>query len=650
MSIEEYIRDLTTQANTKYNREIFNENGILRLIDHFSKSKDDLETTKQRIDNMIQQFIEPFETQDIEYNPDKIDTGLQTNSQGTYLSSLMTYALALVNSSNINEINEWISSVPNLYTEELYEVREYSIEELETIKRNLFEKYQDSLTSLEATQEMSKDGILASRYALHKKLKGLNLSQIEETRLADLAIKEGIPALYKEVENICIDKYGEEKGKETYSKIVNYFTMDFENFNSSTYDQIVAFNEEIKSNIARCEDYQLVIGSLNYGNTVSQKQGEDYDYNFGVSTMGQNLADKLGCSCRVRSMINRDTADEMANKGLSKEEVIRILKDSLRSSLQNFNENIKDNKPRTYELFNELIEIKKQDGIYENVWEKHFGITLKEMIEKVVMPNRDLIQELKNKNVDFMYNETLLQESPEKRDKVRETLLKLQERAPGLITVFGDQDHTFCEDYKKSNIKQLEETANFDKEISQIVIGKDKNGEDIHMKVERSETDLYFSAKDLKRFKDLGMSKEEILKYKQSLENKHKEIYKDVPFKRECEWTTISNISGEFTRDGINPKEESYMGKYTTISDMRRKDNSERVNKEIASYNNWKSNSNELGQMSKQEQKQSEPQKIFVKNQPNSNNQGIAGLYDLITIIVITAVVTFIVTIINMAK
>lgn len=583
--------------------------------------------------------------QEIELNPETLDTGLKTNSNGIYLSSLMTTALVLVNCTNISEINEWISRVPNLYTEELYEIRNYTNEELETIKRSLFEKYQDSMTSLEATQEMSKDGLLASKYALHKKLKGLNLSIEEETRLADLAVSEGIPALYKEIENICINKYKEEKGKEIYNKIVNYFTTDFENFNSSIYDEMVAFNEEIKSSIEKCNssggDYQLVIGSLSYGNTVSKKQDEDYDYNFGVSTMGQNLADKLGCSCRIRSMINRHTAEEMKEKGLSKEETIQVLRDSLRGSLQSFNENIKDNKLRTFELFNELIEIKKEDKNYQNVWEKYFGITLQDMIEKVVMPNADLIQELKNKNVDFMYNETMLQESKEKRDKVKETFDEIQKRAPGLITVFGDQDHTFCGDYKKENINELKETVEFLKDMSTKV------------KLECTERDLYFSSKDLKKFKELGMSKETILKFKQFLENKHTKIYKDAPYTRECEWTTISNISGEFTRDGISPSEESYMGKYIKISDMRRKDNG-KLSNELTDYNNWKSNVNELSQMIKQETHKpisKEPPKVYIKNNnQQGDNRGTAGIFDLVAIVVIASVVTFIVTIINMAK
>ena len=105
--------------------------------------------------------------------------------------------------------------------------------------------------------------------------------------------------------------------------------------------------------------------------------------------------------------------------------------------------------------------------------------------------NKEIIKELKAKNVDFMYNETLLQESQEKRDKVIETMIELQRIEPGLITVFGDQDHTFGSDYSEENIAQLKATAEFDKKMAEMVFGKDANDIDIKVKIECTERDLY---------------------------------------------------------------------------------------------------------------------------------------------------------------
>ena len=61
------------------------------------------------------------------------------------------------------------------------------------------------------------------------------------------------------------------------------------------------------------------------------------------------------------------------------------------------------------------------------------------------------------------------------------------------------------------------------------------------------------------------MSKQDILKYKQGLMNRHAEIFGDVPFERECEWTVVDNISGDYFKGNFETNKDSYMGKYTKI-------------------------------------------------------------------------------------
>ena len=556
--------------------------------------------TSEDIDKELTFELEKMESTHLSLNPNELDTGLKTNHQGMYLSSLMITSLSLINCSSISEINKWIDYVPNLYMIPQLPNGNYSTEQIDSIKRKLFEIYQDSMISTQVVNDInSSNKEEAMRYALHKKLSGLNLSIENELDIGNIGFSKGLQSMYKEIERICIDKFGRETGKRISSKIVYYFTTDYENFNSSTYEQMVALNNQIKENIKKCHsmggDFQLVLRSIGYENTVSSKSNDnnsiEYAYNYDISSMGQNLSEKLGASYRLRSMINRNAAEEMSKKGLSskdKELVIQILRNSLNSSLINFNSNIKnDGKNQSFELFNELVEIKKVDKNFKLVWEEKFGITLEDMIKQVIEPNMQLIQDLKNKNVDFMYNETMLQETPEKRAKVMETMIELQRLKPGLITVFGDQDHTFSSDYTPEKIEQLKETAEFDNQMSQIVIGT-LDGKDIKLKLECSERDLYLSKEEVRNMEQQGKSKDDILKYKQSLLNKHNEIFDDVPFKRECEWTVIDNISGDYFKDKQITK-EAYIGKYTRISEMARKDNSQRINKDITDFNNWKS-------------------------------------------------------------
>lgn len=627
--IDQYIKNISLQVNNQYGKELIDKDKIDRSLTMFKDSSDDLETEIiPKINQLAQQVIEDYLEQlsvinSVEnFNPNEIDTKLNTKNQGIYLSSLMTSTLALINCSDINEINAWIDRIPNLYMVSSYDsAKDYSPEQIESIKRQLFDMYQDSMISTDVINEIN-DGNKeeAMQYALHKKLSGLNLSLEDELKLGDIGLSQGLPTLYSEVEKICIAKYGDEKGSKISNKIVNYNTTDFENFNSSTYDQMQSLNEEIKSKIQKCNlsggDFQLVISSLNYGNTVNAIGDGKFEFNYGISEMGQELAEKLGSSYRLRSMINRTTADEMISRKFTKEnkeQVIQILRDSLTSSLQSFNSNIKpDGKKRTYELFNELVEINKADKDYKCVWEDRFGITLEDMIRQVIVPNGQLIQELKSKNVDFMYNETLLQESQEKRDKVMETMEELQKYAPGLITVWADQDHTFGSDYSKENIEQLKAVAEFDKKMAETTFKKDEQNtiisftdkSDLKVKLECSEKDLYLLQDEVKKMKQKGMSRQDILKYKQGLENEHDEIYGQVPFERKCEWTVLDNLSGEYYQHGMDTKQESYIGKYTKISDMARKDNSQRINKDLSDFNNWKQAINQVKQQSQVQQSQ----------------------------------------------
>lgn len=258
-----------------------------------------------------------------------------------------------------------------------------------------------------------------------------------------------------------------------------------------------------------------------------------------------------------------------------------------------------------------------------------------------------------------MYNETLLQESREKREKVMETMTLLQQLMPGLITVFGDQDHTFGSDYREENIEQLKETALFDKKMSEMVFG---NG--IKVKIECAERDIHLSQSETTELKNRGITKEDILKYKQAKFNIHGEIYKDVPFVRECEWTVIDNLSGDYYEHEMDTREDSYIGRYTKISSMGRKDNTERVNRDIFLFNNWKEEKEKIKKQKEQEsfalrsqkeveiaeqikqknqmikeQKKKEKDKIKALIQDPLNNPPINGY---VTVIVLSLIVSFV--------
>ncbi len=278
--ISELINKKIEDLNKKY-PNLVSDNLRSSAVNNYINSDKPIEEIKKEISDKLT-FMSQAHEEEITminsvkpFNPDQLDTKLKTNSQGVYLSSLMITALSLINCSNIDEINRWIDSVPNLYVISQLQNADYSPEQIEVIKRKLFDVYQDSMISTDAIKEINNgDKEEAMRYALHKKLRGLNLSLEDELKLGDIGLSQGLPALYKEAEKICIKEFGEEKGSKISSKIVYYFTTDYENFNSTTYEQMQALNEEIKSNIQKCNAsggdllncslFQHIILKLNY--------------------------------------------------------------------------------------------------------------------------------------------------------------------------------------------------------------------------------------------------------------------------------------------------------------------------------------------------------------------------------------------------
>src|SRR5699024_5930613 len=108
----------------------------------------------------------------------------------------------------------------------------------------------------------------------------------------------------------------------------------------------------------------------------------------------------------------------------------------------------------TVEVFNELVEKNKadKDSPYSMVWEKYFGITIEE-----IMSCFDGIK--KPDGVEFMYNETTLTESSQKRAMVENLLYQIEQKKSGFIDVMGDKMNLSDEDVMtKKGIQNLTET------------------------------------------------------------------------------------------------------------------------------------------------------------------------------------------------
>jgi hypothetical protein len=230
------------------------------------------------------------------------------------------------------------------------------------------------------------------------------------------------------------------------------------------------------------------------------------------------------------------------------------------------------------EIFNELVEKNKtnSNASYTMVWEK-FGISVEDIV--------NTFSNIKKPDgVAFMYNETTLTESKNKRAKVEETLYEIEKHRPGLIDTFGDQAHLSEEDLKNNGM-EIAETASMLKRVQDgkvIVKGEEK---DIgKKKIEMTEHDFHFSKGFVNKNITTGvLTEENIKKVKKSMQEKIVNIYKSagIKFEKVTYWAifnkadhnkvrTNKEIAQKNKRDGTNKPliDNMYAGTFDSGKDI----------------------------------------------------------------------------------
>lgn len=122
------------------------------------------------------------------------------------------------------------------------------------------------------------------------------------------------------------------------------------------------------------------------------------------------------------------------------------------------------------------------------VWEKYFGITIEE-----IMSCFDGIK--KPDGVEFMYNETTLTESSQKRAMVEKVLYQIEQKQSGFIDVIGRSNAFIwwrCNDQK--GLQNLTETAQMLKRFQDGKVVVDGQIKEIKpKKTECTEHDFHFT-------------------------------------------------------------------------------------------------------------------------------------------------------------
>ena len=325
--------------------------------------------------------------------------------KGGYFSSEQIDLLSIIQCQSIDELMKFVAECDQInHVNGIFE----SINglDIETAKRVIFQKYQDTLVYHDA---------------------GLDVSRIN--RFSYLGISS-------EEELMKVINREHSRSKEVIELNHHFESEERDQMKTISYEEIETLNS-----------YLPIFNSMLLGSGKIYKVVNKYDLNeatrhdFYFAERGLDFAYRNGKQVRYHSLLVKD--DGRLFEGKTKEQIMEIIKEYVKHSIDfiteyNNSHTVMVNGRQepvinAVDLFNEIISFEKNDkGEYYNIWEQRYGITMPEL-----MSCFEYTLEHKPEGVSFLYNEPFL-EDDERRKKVIETL---QQTPPGLIDTLGSQMH-----------------------------------------------------------------------------------------------------------------------------------------------------------------------------------------------------------------
>ena len=361
---------------------------------------------------------------------------LDTNAskQGLYLSQQQIDLLFIISCESKEQLEEYFYRLCGQFPyQKINEViPNYNELDLEQSKRALFQKYKDVLIGYKENHRMSPQEQALHKLSIMRTPDGTPIPEEVKQDVLELIQKDGIDAGLKHLTNLY--------GQEFIQKFNRLMKDDFENIKSISYEDMQALHERIKSD-GKIDT--IIIATSKYDNCVFSN-GETTYYDPYLTAKGLTYCKMTDKHMRFHALFDYAHLMKLVKEGKGpedKEEILRDMKNYVRASLEyieKYNESVRGtNEPtiNVVEIFNELVEYNKKDNEpYEMAWEKYFGITIDDILscfEGIKKPE----------GVEFMYNETLLEEHPDRRRKVSEVFAEIMQKRPDLIDVFGNQMH-----------------------------------------------------------------------------------------------------------------------------------------------------------------------------------------------------------------
>lgn len=471
-----------------------------------------------------------------------------SGKKGVYLSQQQIDLLLITQIKSINELIEFFNNCSQFAYKNIEDIipsintLDNNNASLELCTRELFKAYQDSLISYIDNSNMTQ--LEQAQYKLEK----LGVVGEEQEQTLSYLINGDVSSAYKYLESI--------RGQEFIINFNRFMRDDFENVKSISYDDMVNLNNRIISNP---EIDTVIIASSKYDNVVYQGPSGQYaDHYFAERAL--DYCKKTQLHMRYHALFDYSHLTNLVNAGKTekdKDDILAQMKFFVNNSIQfinshNFELNDGSKVINLVEIFNELVEYNKPSNdrtTYDMAWEKYFGITTSDLVscfDEISKPN----------GVSFMYNETMLEESPIRRKKVEEVFFNIMKQKNGLIDKFGTQMHL-------TNLHGM----NFDEPFSEInqvsemfdLINVIQNGKDgiSGVSTEITEFDIHIQTdtmlKAIKMIKDGQLSFEQIVSMKQSWINNISNLanQKGVKFDRATYWSLIDSIDHNLCRSNI---------------------------------------------------------------------------------------------------
>ncbi len=552
--IEEYIKDIAMQMNKQYNANLMDDDKIDRGIKMFINSSEDLETEIiPKINELAQKVIEDYlefqrHIQEMmirkqEEQLDEVATlDLNTDKNGIFLSQQQIDLLMITELQSKEQIKEYIETAcgqfPYKNVEDIIENYESitTPEQLEQAKRTLFEKYQESIIDYISNSQMSdveKAKVKLERLGINGQELETCLQQVSQGKI-----------------NETFAYLGQKYGNDFITKFNHSMNDDFDNVKSVSYDEMKSLSDLIQRD--KSID-TIIMATGTYNNSVYPSLNGNVFDPFLTKKALQYCANH-DIHMRYHTLFDQSRVEQLLKQGKGlkdHDQILAEMKSFVQVSIQyieKYNRQLSDGSMliNEVEIFNELVERNKdnKNAPYEMIWEKHFGITPKELascFDDIKKPN----------GVEYMYNETTLTESPFKRQKVEETLDKIVNAKPNLIDRFGDQMHLSDEDIMtKKGRDNLQETAQMIKRIQDKKVYVD--GKEKHIKTECTEHDFHFTKPFLENINKMQQSgqKVDLWQVKRKMQNHISKTYTSngVNFERSTYWSLFGKNDHNLVR------------------------------------------------------------------------------------------------------